>query len=109
MILANIPLYLNTNINDEIVNPNINPFTYIKNILIIIPIIDIPNTHITVIYITFSINEFLNASILLILLLFILVKKVFIFSITKFLSASFNTTKNIDPDIIPNIIINKIK
>ena len=87
----------------------INPFKYIINIFKIIPIIDIPSIHTKITNIIFSIKAFLKASILFILLVFILVKNVLIFSITKLRSVSFNTTRNNDPDIIPNIIINIIK
>ena len=87
----------------------INPFKYIINIFIIIPIIDIPSIHTKITNIIFSIKAFLKASILFMLLVFILVKNVLIFSITKLRSVSFNTTRNNDPDIIPNIIINIIK
>lgn len=104
-MLISRPRYLYTRKKEDNVKPITKPFKYIVKILIIIPIMDIPNIHIEDIKMILLINEFLNALKLLILLLFILVINVVIWLITSSLSVLFNAIKNILPDIIPNIIM----
>lgn len=106
MNAARMPLYLYIRMKDDMEKPAIKPFKYVKNILIIIPIMEAPNIHIMSIYMVFSINEFLKAFILFNSFELILDIKVVILFIIISLSPSFNITKNIDPDMIPNIIIN---
>jgi len=99
-------LYLYTKIKEDIEKPIVKLFIYIKKILKITPIIDIPSIQDNIISIIPSIKLFLKELRLLILLVLILAIKVLISLITSDLSFSFRTIKKRDPDIIPSITIN---
>ena len=92
-------------IKEDIEKPIVKLFIYIKKILKITPIIDIPSIQDNIISIIPSIKLFLKELRLLILLVLILAIKVLISLITSDLSFSFRTIKKRDPDIIPSTTI----
>lgn len=86
MKLASIPFIPYTYIIEDIENPKTKPLMYTKNMLNIIPMIDIPNIHIKNTYVKLIDRLFFNACTILILSLLIFDMKLVICSVTLILS-----------------------